>query len=312
MTARQHHYLSQCYLKGFTKGQSKKSKLTVIDMKERKSFESSPRNVGGVRDFNRIDLEGVDPDQLELELSRFESDAATALKQLKETHDFSGERREKIIYLMALIAVRSPERRESMRQFQAQIAEVFMSMLHGSKELWDGQMAQMKRYNPEFVSKVTYEDSKRFFEGKKYTLDVRREFHIKTEMALLGTVVPYLANRKWMLVTSSDEEGNFITTDWPVSLSWTKPEEVPEPYRRSPGFGMLSTEVYFPVSQDLALIGEFEGEEGVVCANKGLVAALNTKMLYNFYKQIYSPNLDFKFLGRNGEFLGGKKLLDWL
>ncbi|WP_256026020.1 MULTISPECIES: DUF4238 domain-containing protein [Enterobacteriaceae] len=46
--ARHHHFLSQCYLKGFTSNGGKKSKLTVIDLKERKTFESNTRNVGGL------------------------------------------------------------------------------------------------------------------------------------------------------------------------------------------------------------------------------------------------------------------------
>jgi len=64
-SSRHHHYLSQFYLKGFTDGRSKKSKLTVIDAVTRKKFESNPRNVGGVRDFNRIEADGVEPDVLE-------------------------------------------------------------------------------------------------------------------------------------------------------------------------------------------------------------------------------------------------------
>ncbi len=63
--SRHHHYLSQCYLKGFTQGSSKKSKLTVIDLKEKKRFEIIPRNVGGMRDFNRVEIEGVDPEVVE-------------------------------------------------------------------------------------------------------------------------------------------------------------------------------------------------------------------------------------------------------
>ena len=81
MTARHHHFLSQCYLRGFTKGNSKKSKLTVIDLLQNKHFETKPRNVGGLRDFNRIDVEGVDPIFLEKSLAEFEGEAARALKR---------------------------------------------------------------------------------------------------------------------------------------------------------------------------------------------------------------------------------------
>jgi hypothetical protein len=54
MTARQHHYVPQCYLKGFVKDR-KKPKLFVVDCKERRSFSTSPDNVAAERDFHRID-----------------------------------------------------------------------------------------------------------------------------------------------------------------------------------------------------------------------------------------------------------------
>jgi hypothetical protein len=257
MTARHHHFLSQCYLKGFTRGKSKKSKLAVIDLKGKKSFETTPRNVGGVRDFNRVEIEGVDPNYLESELSKFEGLAATALKQLRETLDFSGETKDVILNLIALIAVRSPERREHMRQFEAQIAERIMGMTLDSKGKWEGQVNKLNE-DEKPSTKVSYEDAKEFFESKKYTIEVAREHHIRMEMVQVDAILPCLFGRQWMLITSDDESGPFITTDRPMNLSWINPEEVPPFYRSSPGFGLKGTEVYFPISQDLALIGEFD------------------------------------------------------
>jgi hypothetical protein len=73
-------------LKGFTQGNSKKSKLTVIDLKELKKFETIPRNVGGMRDFNRVEIDGIDPEIIEKQQSEFESKVAHALKNIAETN----------------------------------------------------------------------------------------------------------------------------------------------------------------------------------------------------------------------------------
>lgn len=308
MTARHHHFLSQCYLKGFTRGKSKKSKLSVIDVKGKKSFETTPRNVGGVRDFNRVEIEGVDPNHLESELSKFEGIAATALKRLKDTLDFSGETKDIILNLIALIAVRSPERREHMRQFEAQIAERIMGMTLDSKEMWEGQVNKLDA-GEKPKNKVSYEDAKEFFESKKYTIEVAREHQIRMEMVQIDAILPCLFGRQWTLITSDDESGPFITTDRPMNLSWIKPEEVPPFYRASPGFGLKGTEVYFPISQNLALIGEFDGEDKTVKANKSLVSVLNSKMLFNLNCQIYAPKFDFKFFGKDNDILSGKDLL---
>lgn len=308
MTARHHHFLSQCYLKGFTRGKSKKSKLAVIDLKGRKSFETTPRNVGGVRDFNRVEIEGVDPNHLESELSKFEGQAATALKNLRKTLDFSGETKVIILNLIALIAVRSPERREHMRQFEAQIAERIMEMTLDSKEMWEGQTSKLEKDNkPKNI--VSYEDAKEFFESKKYTIDVTREHHIRREMVQIDAILPCLFNRQWLLVTSDDNSGPFITTDRPMNISWREPDKVPPLYRSSPGFGLKGTEVYFPISQELALIGKFDGEDKTVSATENLVAILNSKMLFNLNSQIYAPKFDFKFFGKDNNILNGKDLL---
>jgi len=78
MTARLHHHVSQCYLKGFVVDRNK-PKLFVVDIKELRSFTTNPVNVAVERDFHRIDVDGHPPDALENNLSRFESELDQAL-----------------------------------------------------------------------------------------------------------------------------------------------------------------------------------------------------------------------------------------
>ncbi len=304
MTARHHHFLSQCYLKGFTCGQSKKSKLAVIDLKRNTSFETIPRNVGGVRDFNKIEIAGVDPNCLEHELSKFENQVATALKNLRETLNFSGETKGIILNFIALIACRSPERREYMRQSEAQFAEGVMSAILGSKEMWESQIHNLKE-------NISYEDIKKLIDSKKYTIEVPREEHIRTEQVLISTILPSLFMRRWLLVISDKKSGPFITTDSPVNLLWKDPEKIPPFYRDSPGFMSKETRVYFPISQELALIGEFDGDETKVKITEYLVAIFNSVTICKCPTQIYAPKFDFKFWSEEGNILSGNDLLKY-
>ena len=310
MTARHHHYLPQCYLKGFTLEQRKESKLLVIDLRRKKSFETVPRNVGGVRDFNRIEAEGVDPNILESSLSKPEAEAAAAIERLKETHAFTGRDKEAIIWLMALLAVRSPEQREHKRQFHAELAERIMDLLHDSKERWEQEMDRLKRDDPSFKLETTFEDSKRFHESKSYTIEVAREHQIRIELAQMEALVPHLMRRNWILLKADSETGPFITTDCPVRIDWRDPDSVPAFYKNSPGFGSKGTEVYFPVTQDLALVGEFGGPTNTLRANETIVAGLNAQMLYNVDNQLYAPTSTFKFLGKENVLLTGERLLE--
>jgi hypothetical protein len=70
--ARNHHWVPQCYLKGFSKGWSKNSQLHVVDAVAQRQFMTLPRNVASAQDFNRIDIEGVAPDHIETSLAKFE------------------------------------------------------------------------------------------------------------------------------------------------------------------------------------------------------------------------------------------------
>lgn len=310
MTARHHHYLSQCYLKGFTNGGSKKSKLVVIDPLQRKHFETIPRNVGGLRDFNRIDIPGIDQNALEHSLAEFEGSAVTALRKIEEGARLEGEVRNLILNLMALLATRSPERRERWRQFQAQVAERIMDLALASKERWESQMRQMKEAGKERNENVSYEDVKRFHESKAYTIQVAREHHIRMEFVGIEAILPFLEGRNWLVVRSSEATGPLITSDHPVNLAWKEPEKIPPFYRNSPGFGLKSTQVYFPISRHTALIGEFDGPEGEIIGTKELIAALNSKILSHTYKQLYAPNLSFRFIGKAGQLLDGRHLLN--
>ncbi|RZI39825.1 DUF4238 domain-containing protein [Herbaspirillum sp. HC18] len=76
--ARNHHWVPQCYLKGFAKSRGKSAKLFVIDAIERKTFQTIPRNVASERDFNKIEVDGVDPNHIESGYAHFEGTNSVA------------------------------------------------------------------------------------------------------------------------------------------------------------------------------------------------------------------------------------------
>lgn len=255
-------------------------------------------------------IEGVDPNILEKSLAPFEGQIATALRKLEEDLNFEGDNKDLILNYIALLAMRSPEMREHWRKIQADIAERIMDVAISTKEIWESQKRQMRNSGQEVDDSITYEEAKNFHERKQYTIEVTREHHIHMEFSSIEAILPYLDNRKWLLIKSTDETGPFITTDNPVNLTWKEPENIPNIYRHSPGYGMKNTQVYFPVSKNLALIGEFDGQEGVIEGTTELIAALNSKMLIFTYKQIYTPKIGFYFHGEDGELISGKQLLN--
>jgi hypothetical protein len=167
---------------------------------------------------------------------------------------------------------------------------------------------------------LTYEEVTAFHQRGEYDILLNRGYHIGLELQMHDPVLRVLAARKWTLYNSNDATGCFVTTDRPVMLPYVNPMDVPPLYRSSPGFGMPDTEVMFPITQQMTLVGMFEGQESVVRASTHVVAHANTKMILGSYEQVYMPKRavpygslgpefkichDDKFMERSDQFRSG-------
>lgn len=308
--ARHHHYIPQCYLRGFTVRTGKRLQLTVARLSTWTSFETNARNVAGVRDFNRVDVDGHPPDALEAALSTFEGQAAASIRRVVATGTFSGEDRVVLLNLATLLAVRSPQQREHWRQFQEHLWRNVMSLALSSKERWLRQVQQMKQAGRAVNEAVTYEQVKEFNDRGEYTVQLATCHHIGVEFGGFEAVLPFMLARRWALYRTDKQKGFFLTTDRPVLLTWNRPADAQAARRNGPGYGMHDTEVLFPLTRDALLIGEFDGPEGTFPANFELVAAANTKMFVHAFDQAYLPGRSLSYRGPDGRFHHDTKLVE--
>jgi hypothetical protein len=80
--ARNHHWVPQCYLKGFAKSRSKNALLRVLDAVAQRHFTTVPRKVASARVFNRVEIDGVDPNRVEMDMAQFEGAVDKALERI--------------------------------------------------------------------------------------------------------------------------------------------------------------------------------------------------------------------------------------
>src|SRR3990167_7899452 len=101
--ARGHHYISQCYLKGFTELGTKASTFTVLDLEKKEILPNqNSMNFCKKRDFNRGEYKALDPNALETFLgNEVEPKFDRALRNIERTIKFEGEDRELILNLIA-------------------------------------------------------------------------------------------------------------------------------------------------------------------------------------------------------------------
>lgn len=292
MVARRHHYVPRCYLNSFAleiKGK-KKRELLAFDALEQKPFRTSPDDVALQRDFNTIDLEGHAPDAFEKALAEVESAIGPALGRIVEQQSLANEDdRASLLNLICLLYVRNPKLREVMRSMKDQLAKVLFATALSNPKLWAAQAKSAKEagfINPK--ADASYNEIKQSYKPDDYKLSVSNEEHILSEMNLFDHVLPQLFERKWLLL-KVPENAEFVTCDHPVGLVWSGPRHPPR------GLKVKGTEVIFPISPKLAVVGAFEIENGEATIREEQAAAFNGHTILNSERQVYATGDHFRY-----------------
>lgn len=174
--------------------------------------------------------------------------------------------------------------RDLFDNFYKDIANKLMMMTMASEEIYLDQCRQAGIKEEDIIP---YDKQKEFIEDKsRYTLEINQETHIKNELETLDSLNELLLKRNWYLVISSEINGEFITSDYPVSLI-----SLIDRGAYGVGFGLEKTEVVFPISKYLAFIGVFEEYNNInktIIATEELVESINIRTFEFANKQIYS------------------------
>jgi Protein of unknown function (DUF4238) len=289
---RRQHFVPQFYLRGFV---GETGMLFVIDRPSKKSFRTPPKNVAAERDFNRVDVEGMDPNAIEKDLAEFESKVAPALKRVKAAKSLDDKKdRDAAMNLICALAIRNPRQRARINDFVAELMQRAGETIVATKEQWESLVRRMKAAGiGDDSSSVPYEEMKKFIKERRYKIEVRNELNVSLEIDEHDSLLQYLSARRWQILVANEGSGGFVTTDVPVCITWLDGQGH---WMFPPGFGLLGTQVIFPISTNLALRGTFEGEENVVDADIFTVASINSILISNAEKQIYAHDHSFNYL----------------
>lgn len=290
--ARHHHWVPQFYLIGFSfERKPGLRQLVAHDLDEGRSFLTNPRNVGGSRDFNRINLEGHSPDAIETSLSGFESEVAIAIDNIVKAREFDPDSLNWIFNLIALLAVRNPRMRGIRETFETSVWDKVMDVLVSSPDLFNRQIYSAQ--DAGFIAQdadIDFEAISEFVKKRNYVWEVPTERHLISEFDALDTVLKLLGRRFWTLVECDDRLGGFVTSDHPVEL---QPSASSLRTQRI-GFGSPNSTVTFPMTSTFCLIGNFVEAPVYWKASQDNVAILNTGTVQNAEHYVYSKNLGFQ------------------
>jgi Protein of unknown function (DUF4238) len=307
MNARNHHFISQCYLKGFTEGGTKDSQLFAVNLSDGSSFSTKPKNVGAERDFNRV--EGRPPGELEAALSSFESTVNAALGRIRSLCRIDNlDDWNAVLNLIALFAVRNPRLRECERKFIDRTLRMMLSTTLATPERWESQVRRMKAAGTlQDESNVSYEQVKEFHEQGEYDIGISNARQIELEFGSHDSVLSTLVARKWQLCISDPGSGGFIASDHPVCLMGS--DGTMPSFQHPIGYGTADSTVIFPLGCELLTVGTFQGVGGVVQLSPFQVAYMNGTVCAYARRQVYARDATFRVLiGKNREPLTGAEL----
>jgi hypothetical protein len=276
--ARDHHFVAQCYLAGFTDTGTKEGRLCVYDFKAERFFRQKPRNVAYEMDFNRVDVEGHAPDALETAFGEFEGRTASVIRRIVTEHDIpEDEEFSYVLNMIALLAVRNPSTRRSMTVSQRHAYRVIGDMLASDRNLYESQLRQAQANG--FVAadkEVPFERMRDFLRKDDYTIEIPPEAHLQRELAVFQNILEQVSARNWSLLKAAADAPDFITCDHPVSLVYKQ--------------------LLFPLDARHALMGDREqGAPRVMTLKAAGVAEVNTRMQKLADRQIYSRTPEVAF-----------------
>lgn len=307
MTSRNHHYIPQFYLRGFTL--QKKSPITVFDLGNQKIVKTNPRNICSQRDYNRIDLDGTNPNAIEDIYSGFESKAARSIRELEQGAPFSGKNRDIIFNLIALLAVRSPQQREKLREAHEASLKALMGLILSTEKNWESTKSKMIENGRSIDEGTTYAELKCFQEKNDYKIILDNNYNVKSELESMNAVLQSLPKRNWVLIKTQKVDEHFITSDNPVVLDNFKIPNENNFYDNLVGFELSNTNVMFPLTKNLLLLGSFNGKEGAIFAERDAIASLNRIVLNHACKQLYASKSEFLTIDYLGEISTGEEFL---
>lgn len=273
--------------------------MWVFDQENGKQWESAPGSVGFQKYLYSVDLPDTEPDAIEDVFAFIENNVAPIIKEICDSKRIpDGEEYNWLINYIALLAERTPIRREVIKRPMQDIVQTLSEMIVATPERFETIKRSMKEDGVEYNDSVSYEDLKNFIFKGNYTITFNNNIHINNLLTAIDAIIPHLGARNWTVAYTPPEVGDFICSDNPVSLHWVKQKD--RGLFSSPGYGIMETEVSVPLSSRIMILGRFEKlPPYVVVSSERDLAIFNSYTGMYSDRFIYSRKNDFLWFKRN-------------
>lgn len=296
--AADHHFVPKFLLAGFTPSGVKEDSFWASDLKTGKQWPTIPKKVAYRRHFNRIAIPGLRPDIIETGLGEMEGYASTVIREILRTRRIPSEPEADYAILMeftTLMSLRVPSFRDVVNRGVDLISKHALQAGLESPATWKAAIQKARAAGVDIDEETfPYESVKGTC--AKWEFALGQNAQIKIMLQWMGKLAPCLAPRKWHLAIS--ESGSLICSDKPVTVRFTRPKAAID----SPGFMREDTEITFPLSRHVLLVGSWEPPSNrMVPLNRKGVAFINGVTLRHCQRFLFSAAKDFCWLDNDAK-----------
>lgn len=242
--SRNHHFTPRWYLRRFAHPGPKKNKdeILVYGFAKKEVTRISARGVGAKTDFNRLEIEGVEPTWLETQWTKnHETPARVVIESIDSTGSLpNAEDKETLLRFLSLLFSRNPRARKMAFKWDQMFLQEFAKKAVLSKEQWSSFAEWCELEGIDIGTLQQQQLAEALAKNERLVLKHNPLASFQTEQILASyTLVRFMA-REWLLVESAPGE-EFWTSDYPVLE-----------FSQSPG----NTDIFFPLSPTRGLVGQ--------------------------------------------------------
>ena len=179
------------------------------------------------------------------------------------------------------------------------MAKNVLDISSATKERFEASKQRMLKEGRD-VGDITYEEYREYITGENFKVETHQNHLLLELLKMGGEITDLLFKRNWTVVAAADG-AEFVSSDNPVGLTWIQNTGF-----QSPGFGLPGTQVTFPLSKKVALIGIYENGPAIGELPLEGVAAFNNCAISGATRCIYSAAEDFSWFG-SGEIIKNRE-----
>jgi hypothetical protein len=171
--------------------------LFVVDLDDRRAFETSTGNVALENDFHTISAPDQPPDAIEKRLSQLEAQIAPALTRVIE-RGFVGqdEDAQSILFFATLLLVKHPATRKTVNAFIDELMRTKSQMEVGNPKMWEARVKELIA-DGVFEADTDFESLRKYILANEYTISLSPEAHMDLEFKNAAALVGLVAERHW-------------------------------------------------------------------------------------------------------------------